>query len=118
MYETDEFFARTKNEYMDKYIENYSAENFEAAVNEGFDRMKQAEDVKLISFEEKAKDIEDSDLKSVVADFKKLVKSIPGSSKKDAGTPAAQEYNDLWKPKINLLMAEHIGEGIKISDSQ
>lgn len=50
--QTDEFFARSRFDYIDTYIEEFSAENLEKVIVAAIERQEKAEGIKSVTFQE------------------------------------------------------------------
>lgn len=99
---TNEWFARTRNEYFDPYIEDYTAENLVKAYYDALDRQEAAEGVKPISVAEKNEMYETEKV-----DFDKLMSEV-GSA---CGRLAELKGNDA----VVDIVESVLGKGAKVS---
>lgn len=101
--ETDEFFARSRFDYMETYIEEFTAENFTRVVIEGIERQEEIEGIKSVSFEtqHKEREVSEADFDTVLDQIKSLGKLIAEKG---------------YASKVSEAIEEHVGNGIKSSD--
>lgn len=104
MYETPEFFGRTRFEYMDTYLEEFTAENLIKAYREGIRKQAEAEGAELVTFKEQHKtyETEVEDFETVKKEIQELMEQIPEES------PEEDELFD----KIEELF----GDGFQLRD--
>ena len=101
--ETDEFFARSRFDYIDTYLEEFTAENLEKVVNKAIERQEEAEGIEAVSYEEQKELFTSKEL-----DFDELLEGI-----KKAGT----ELHEAGKLElVTEVIEEHFGEGVTTSD--
>ncbi len=100
--DTPECFARTRNEYFDPYIEDFTAENLVKAYYDALDRQEKAEGVKPITVDEKDKIFERTQIP-----FDDLMKQVQSAIEKMC---AAGRQNDAVDIIENTL-----GAGKKVS---
>lgn len=101
--ETEEFFARSRFDYITPYIEEYTAENLEAAVVEAIEKQEKADGVEGISYEEYKETQQSEEL--IYDDLMEEIKEI--------GQELAA--NDLLE-ELNDLVEKHLGQGERITD--
>lgn len=101
--QTDEFFARSRFDYIDTYIENFTAENLEKAVIEAIQRQEEAEGVKAVSFNEQKAAFESEKI-----DFNDLMEKVGKAGEKFIETNKA----DL----LVEIVEKHLGKGKKVSE--
>ena len=51
----------------------------------------------------------------MIAEFQKLIASIPGSDGTNEDDPVVQKFRTFWYPKITQITEEYLGKGKKIS---
>ena len=102
---TPDFFARSRYDYMDTYLEEFTAEGLERVVAEGIEREEKVTGIKAVSFEEQQKLLESEEL-----DFEAIQKEI-----NEVGVQIAQAgyLNELVE-----LVEKHLGKGIKVTDAK
>jgi hypothetical protein len=105
--ETTEFFARSRFDYMDTHIEEFTAENLEKVIAEGIERQEKAEGIKAVSYGEQKESY-----KSEVLDFSSLVEQI-----NKLGQKIAEEDEDRL-PEVIELIEKHLGKGKKVSEAK
>lgn len=101
--ETEDFFARSRFDYIDPFIESFTAENLEKAVTEAVKRQEEAEGVKAVTYEEQKESLTSEKL-----DFDTLFESI-----KKVGT-ALQEADKL--EEVVETIEDHLGDGMSVAD--
>lgn len=95
--ETPEYFARSRFDYIDTYIEEFTAENLEKAIIEAIKRQAEVEGIKTVSFTQQQKErTVDKNYDELLAEFKKL-----GSVIASAGHTS----------KVSEVLEEHLWEG-------
>ncbi|MGG3890235.1 ATP-binding protein [Metabacillus fastidiosus] len=101
--ETDEYFARSRFDYIDTYIEEYTAENLENAITVAIERQEQAEGIEAVTYEEQKESQASEEL-----NYEKLmaeIKSVGGQLHKADKLDEIQEIAD-----------KYIEKGAKITD--
>jgi hypothetical protein len=108
---TNAFFARSRNEYVPTYIKEFTAENLEAAIQEGIDKKAKLNGAKIVSFEEQKKQnqTEELDFKALVQEFNDLVKSLIDSSDNE------DEFAKNWAPVITQITEKTLGKGSTVN---
>lgn len=101
--ETEEFFARSRFDYMDTYLEEFTAENLEKVIAEGIRRQEEAEGIKAVSFEEQKESMKSEEL-----DYDKLMKEIV-----EIGNQLVEEDRVEELVEVN---EKHLGVGKKVSE--
>ena len=91
--DTDEFFARTRNEYFDPYIEDYTAENLVKAYYTALDRQEKAEGVSAITREQKEEmyKTEELDFDKLLAQLQELAPVLVELKGQDALTDIVEQ---------------------------
>lgn len=105
--ETPEFFARTKFDYMDTHIEEFTAENLEKVIIEGIERQEKAEGIAAVSYDEQKVSYESEKL-----DFDKLVQEI-----NDLGQEIMEQDEDKLQDVVDVI-EKHLGKGRKVSEAK
>jgi hypothetical protein len=105
--ETDKFFARSKFDYMDTYLEEFTAENLERVIIEGIERQEEAEGIKAVTYEAQ-KEIYASE----TLNFDSLVEQI-----NELGSKIAEEDEDKLPDVIDII-EKHLGKGKKVSEAK
>lgn len=102
--ETEEFFARTRFDYMDTYIENYTAETLEKVIAEGIEKQEEIEGIDTVSFEEQQKTFTSEEL-----DYDELMEEV-----KEIGVKLVEL--DLSE-ELQEIADEHLGKDAKITEA-
>ena len=101
--QTDEFFARSRFDYIDTYIENFTAENLEEVVIKAIQKQEEAEGVKAVSFNEQKAAFESEKI-----DFNELMENIG---------KAGEKFIDANKADLLVEIVEkYLGKGKKVSE--
>lgn len=71
---TDKFFARSRLDYIDTYLEEFTAENLEKVIAKAIERQEEAEGVKAVTYEEQKESLtsEELDYDALMDEIKKL----------------------------------------------
>jgi hypothetical protein len=104
MYENDEFFGRCRFEYVDTYIKEFTAENFEKAIVDGINKQLEVEGEEGVSFEEQQEIYSGEDV-----DHPELVEQIKQLYLEMKTLDILGDYEEI--------VAEYLGEGIKVSET-
>lgn len=102
---TDECFARTRNEYFDPIIEDYTAENLIKAYYTAIERQEKAEGVKAVTKEER-----DEMFKVEKRDFNELMEEV-----QEVGGQIIEKYGS--KEKVTEIVEEVLGAGAIVSNA-
>ncbi|WP_339239700.1 ATP-binding protein [Bacillus sp. FSL P4-0322] len=103
MAETDEFFARSRFDYIDTYLEEFTAENLNQAIIEAVERQEAAEGITAVTYEQQ-KEVNSSESQ----DFDSLMNSIKETGKK---------LNSQGKlEKLNEVVEKHLGKDKKVTE--
>lgn len=105
--ETDKFFARSRFDYIDTIIPEFTAENLEKVVAEAIIRQEQAEGITAVSYEEQRET-----LASEVLDFEKL-KTETTELLNELANSGEHDVEELLD-----LVAKHLGKGKKVSETK
>lgn len=101
--ETNEFFARSRFDHIDTYLEEFTAENLEEVIVEAIKRQEEAEGVKAVSFEEQK-----TTYTSDALDYDELMEQIKAAgialTKADRGDELA------------AVVEKHLGVGKKVTE--
>ena len=101
--QTDRFFARSRFDYIDTKIDNFTAENLEAVIIEAIKRQEEAEGVKAVTFQEQKTTFESKEL-----DYDELMEKIG---------EAGGKLIDVNKSDLLVEIVEkHLGKGKKVSE--
>lgn len=105
--ETEEFFARSRFNYMPPMIEDFTAENFKKAVVEGIKAQNKAEGCENVTFEQQQEVYGDDSetFEDVVAEIKDLYSSI------------AETGNETALEGYASVVESHLGEGVLVSQA-
>lgn len=101
--ETDEFFARSRFDYIDPYLENFTAENLEKAVTEAIKRQEEAEGVNAVTYEEQKESFTSEEL-----DYDTLMEEI-----NEVGTKLAE---DERLDELTEVVEDHLGKGALVKE--
>jgi hypothetical protein len=101
--QTGRFFARSRFDYIDTKIDNFTAENLESAIITAIERQEAAEGVKAVSFQEQKSKFESEKL-----DYDKLMTDIGSVGEKFINANKANELVDI--------VEKHLGKGKKVSE--
>ena len=101
--QTGEFFARSRFDYIDTYIQNFTAENLEKAIIEAIEKQEKVEGVKAVAFHEQKTAFE-----SVNISYDELMEKIG---------EAGEKFIDANKADALVEIVEkHLGKGKKVSE--
>lgn len=101
--ETPEFFARSRFDYMDTYLPEFTAENLEKVIAEGIERQEKAEGVQAVSYDEQKERYKSDDL-----DYEKLMGEIKGIGSELAEADKLEELQEI--------VEKHLGVGKKVTE--
>ncbi|MCY9377236.1 ATP-binding protein [Bacillus sp. T17B1] len=101
--ETEEHFARSRFDYIDTYLPEFTAENLEKAIIEAVERQEQAEGIVAVTYEEQKQNNASEEL-----DFKSLMDQI-----KEIGMKLNEEGR---LEEVNEITEKHLGKGIKVTE--
>lgn len=102
--ETDEYFARSRFKYVDKYIEEFTAENLEKTIIEGIKKELEIKGETGVNFEE-----QQEIYKGEEYDFEDLREEIKQLCLKLQELDRLDEYSQI--------VAKHLGEGALVSEA-
>ena len=98
------FFARTRFDYMDTYLEDFTAENLEKAIAKGIERQEEAENFKSVTFKEQ---VDNNEVEKI--SFKELKEKVT-----EAGNIIAEhEHFD----RLKEMISDTLGEGNSVQDA-
>ena len=101
--ETDEFFARSRFDYIDTYLEEFTAENLNQAIVEAVERQEAAEGITAVTYEQQ-KEVNSSGSQN----FDDLMSSIKETGK---------QLNAKGKlEKLNEVVEKHLGKDKKVTE--
>ena len=101
---TPEYFARTRNEYFDPMIEDYTAENLVKAYYTAIERQEKADGVAAIS-----KDERDKMFETEKVDFDTLMEEVM-----NVGAEVVEKYGS--KEKLTEIVESVLGKGALVSN--
>lgn len=102
---TDEYFARTRNEYFDPVIEDFTADNFIKAYYDAIDRQSKAEGIKPVSKKERDKMFAGKPEE----DFEALMKRVG-----EVGEKVYEKFGS--KEKLTEVVESVLGKGALVSN--
>lgn len=101
--ETDQFFARSRFDYMDTYLEEFTAENLEKVIAEGIKRQEEAEGITAVTYEEQKTSYQSEEL-----DYDTLMEEI-----KEIGSKLAEEEK---LDELQEVVEKHLGAGKRVTE--
>ncbi|MEC3756073.1 ATP-binding protein [Bacillus halotolerans] len=101
--ETEEHFARSRFDYIDTYLPEFTAENLEKAIIEAVERQEQAEGIVAVTYEEQKQNNASEEL-----DFNSLMNQI-----KEIGMKLNEEGR---LEEVNEITEKHLGKGVKVTE--
>ncbi|MCY8798181.1 ATP-binding protein [Bacillus inaquosorum] len=101
--ETEEHFARSRFDYIDTYLPEFTAENLEKAIIEAVERQEQAEGIVAVTYEEQKQNNASEKL-----DFNSLMDQI-----KEIGMKLNEEGR---LEEVNEITEKHLGKGVKVTE--
>lgn len=101
--ETEEHFARSRFDYIDTYLPEFTAENLEKAIIEAVERQEQEEGIVAVTYEEQKQNNASEEL-----DFNSLMDQI-----KEIGMKLNEEGR---LEEVNEITEKHLGKGVKVTE--
>ncbi|WIT26969.1 hypothetical protein [Bacillus phage SPbetaL1] len=101
--ETAEHFARSRFDYIDTYLPEFTAENLEKAIIGAVERQEQAEGIVAVTYEEQKQNNASEEL-----DFNSLMDQI-----KEIGMKLNEEGR---LEEVNEITEKHLGKGVKVTE--
>ncbi|WP_340191365.1 ATP-binding protein [Bacillus amyloliquefaciens] len=101
--ETDEHFARSRFDYIDTYLPEFTAENLEKAITEAVERQEEAEGIVAVTYEEQKQNNASEEL-----DYDALMEQIKEVGIKLNGEGRLEEVNEITE--------KHLGKGVKVTE--
>ncbi|APH36048.1 ATP-binding protein [Bacillus velezensis] len=101
--ETDEHFARSRFDYIDTYLPEFTAENLEKAIIEAVERQEEAEGIVAVTYEEQKQNNASEEL-----DYDSLMEQI-----KEVGIKLNEEGR---LEEVNEITEKHLGKGVKVTE--
>ncbi|MEC1404246.1 ATP-binding protein [Bacillus subtilis] len=101
--ETEEHFARSRFDYIDTYLPEFTAENLEKAIIEAVERQEQVEGIVAVTYEEQKQNNASEEL-----DFNSLMDQI-----KEIGMKLNEEGR---LEEVNEITEKHLGKGVKVTE--
>ncbi|MEM4994818.1 ATP-binding protein [Priestia sp. SB1] len=101
--ETENFFARSRFDYIDTHLEEFTAENLEKMISDAIERQEEAEGVKAVTYEEQKESYTSEEL-----DYDKIMQELK--------TVAGQfQKADKWD-ELTEIVEKHLGEGKRVTE--
>lgn len=100
---TDEFFARSRFDYIDTYLEEFTAENLEEVIANAVERQEEAEGVSAVTYEEQKEALTSTEL-----NYDELMKRIKTVGNKLHKADRLQELDEV--------VANHLGKDAKVTE--
>ncbi|AKF30967.1 ATP-binding protein [Bacillus velezensis] len=101
--ETEEHFARSRFDYIDTYLPEFTAENLEKAIIEAVERQEEAEGIVAVTYEEQKQNNASEEL-----DYDSLMEQIKEVGIKLNGEGRLEEVNEITE--------KHLGKGVKVTE--
>ncbi|XOT29371.1 ATP-binding protein [Bacillus subtilis subsp. subtilis] len=101
--ETDEHFARSRFDYIDTYLPEFTAESLEKAIIEAVERQEEAEGIVAVTYEEQKQNNASEEL-----DYDSLMEQIKEVGIKLNGEGRLEEVNEITE--------KHLGKGVKVTE--
>ncbi|WP_324658691.1 ATP-binding protein [Bacillus velezensis] len=101
--ETDEHFARSRFDYIDTYLPEFTAESLERAITEAVERQEEAEGIVAVTYEEQKQNNASEEL-----DYDSLMEQIKEVGIKLNGEGRLEEVNEITE--------KHLGKGVKVTE--
>ncbi|MGD7046970.1 ATP-binding protein [Rossellomorea marisflavi] len=101
--ETEEFFARSRFDYIDTYLEEFTAENLERAIIEAVERQEEAEGITAVTFDQQKENNSSGEV-----EFDDLMDEI-----KKVGSKLAEEER---LDELQEVVDKHLGKGKKVTE--
>ncbi|WP_368223647.1 ATP-binding protein [Bacillus velezensis] len=101
--ETDEYFARSRFDYIDTYLPEFTAESLEKAIIEAVERQEEAEGIVAVTYEEQKQNNASEEL-----DYDSLMEQIKEVGIKLNGEGRLEEVNEITE--------KHLGKGVKVTE--
>lgn len=101
--ETEEHFARSRFDYIDTYLPEFTAENLEKAIIEAVKRQEEAEGIVAVTYEEQKQNNASEEL-----DYDSLMEQI-----KEVGIKLNEEGR---LEEVNQITEKHLGKGVKVTE--
>ncbi len=105
--ETDKFFARSRNEYIDTYIPEFTAESLDEAIRVAIERQEKAEGITAVTYDEQVETMtsEKLNFEQLREDTTNLLNELASSGEHDVD-------------ELLELVAKHLGQGNKVSEAK
>ncbi len=101
--ETDKFFARSRFDYIDTYLEEFTAENLGQVIAEAIERQEKVEGVKAVSYGEQQERFKSDELNydELMEEIKTLGGQLAGEGRLD---------------EVNEIVEKQLGKGRKVTE--
>lgn len=103
--ETEKWFARSRFDYIDTHIPEFTAKNLEKAIAEAIERQEEAEGIAAVSYEEQKESYSSEKL-----DF--------DSIKEELNEMANKLAQEGYMEDVLEMMEKHLGKGKKVSEAK
>lgn len=101
--ETDEFFARSRFDYIDTYLEEFTAENLEKVIADAIERQEKAEGIQAVTYEEQKESFASEEL-----NYDSIMEEIMDVGNKLAEAERLEELQEA--------VEKHLGVGKKVTE--
>lgn len=101
--ETDKFFARSRFDYIDTYLEEFTAENLEKVIAKAIEKQEEMEGITAVSYEEQKESFESEEL-----NYDELMEQI-----KEVGSQLAEQEK---LDELQDVIEKHLGVGKKVTE--
>lgn len=101
--ETEEYFARSRFDYIETYIDEYTAENLERVLIQGIERQEKAEGISAVTFS-----VQQATTTSERLGFDELKSEIIKYGKELASHGKTD--------RVSEIIEEHVGKNVRVSD--
>jgi hypothetical protein len=105
--ETDKFFARSRFDYIDTYLQDFTAENLERVIATAIERQEEAEGVAAVSYNDQKEIYQSEDLS-----YEELMEKV--TTVINELIEADEESSPL---KITKIIETHLGKGRKLNEA-
>lgn len=103
--ETDQFFARSRFDYIDTHIPEFTAENLEKAISDAIERQEEAEGITAVDY-----DVQKESYASEQLDFEAIIGEVNSLGNELATKGKLDE--------LLVLVEKHLGKGKKVADAK
>ncbi|WP_310877198.1 AAA family ATPase [Priestia megaterium] len=101
--ETEKFFARSRFDHIDTYLEEFTAENLEKVISVAIERQEEADGIKAVTYEEQKESFTSEEL-----DYDQIMQELKG---------IAGEFQKAGKwDELTEVVEKHLGEGKRVTE--